>query len=161
MFAQSGANWMKVSILGVLVGGFVDIVSSMFAAVPFFVYARIILRPSHPIGRLPPHAVSDAIRANILLYSAQVIIGLLCSILGGYVAAAIARRHERLNGTLSSYLCVSLGTVSMFVGLTRDPIWLQTLLLITGPVMAFMGGDLRLRQRLARAAKSGNSAVGA
>lgn len=143
---------MKVSVLGVVVGGFVDVLSSVLAAVPFVVYATILLKPSHPTGRLPPHAVSDAIRANILLYSAQILVGLLCSILGGYVAAAIATRHERLNGALSSWLCTILGVVEMVSGLARDAMWLQVLMLLLTPIFALGGGELRLRTLRARGA---------
>jgi len=115
---------MKVSILGVLVGGVVDVVTSVLGA------------------------VSAAIHGNLPLYSAQLAVGLICSILGGYVAAAIAKRHERLNGTLSCYLCVGMGIVAMSLGLERDPRWIQFLMLAASPALAFVGGDLRLRRRL-------------
>jgi hypothetical protein len=139
---------MKVSIFGVLVGGVVDVVTSVLGGLPFALYSTFKLDPSQRVGTHSSEAVSAAIHGNIPLYSAQLAVGLLCSILGGYVAAAIAKRHERLNGTLSCYLCVGMGIVVMSLGLERDPLWLQFLMLVASPALAFVGGDLRLRQRL-------------
>jgi len=140
---------MKVSILGVLVGGVVDVVASVLGGLPFALYSTFKLSPSQRMGLHSSEAVSAAIHANLPLYSAQLAVGLLCSILGGYVAASIAKRHERLNGTLSCFLCVSMGIPIMLLGLESDPRWVQFLMLVASPVLAFVGGDLRLRQRLA------------
>ena len=139
---------MKVSILGVLVGGVVDVVTSVLGGLPFALYSTFKLDPSQRVGPHSSEAVSAAIHGNLPLYSAQLAVGLLCSILGGYVAAAIAKRHERLNGTLSCYLCVGMGIVAMSLGLERDPRWIQFLMLAASPALAFVGGDLRLRRRL-------------
>ena len=139
---------MKVSILGVFVGGVVDVASSVLAGLPFALYSTFKLDPSKRIGPHSSEAVSAAIHANVPLYFAQLMVGLLCSVLGGYVAAAIAKRHEHLNGTLSCYLCVIMGIVGMILGLGKDPLWLQGLMLVASPALAFAGGDLRLRQRL-------------
>lgn len=65
----------------------------------FALFSTFKLDASQRIGPHSSEAVSAAIHANVPLYSARLIVGLLCSILGGYVAAAIAKRHERLNGT--------------------------------------------------------------
>jgi hypothetical protein len=138
---------MKVSIPGVLIGGLVDVVSSVIAGLPFALYVALKLDPSQRIGPHASQAVTAALRANFPLYSAELLTGLLCSVLGGYVAAAIAKRQEHLNGTLSSWLCVGLGITTMFLGLSREPVWLGILLLLASPVCAFVGGDLRLRQR--------------
>jgi hypothetical protein len=152
MIVHLGAGLMKISVFGVLVGGVVDVASSVVAGLPLALYSTFRLDPSQRIGPRASEAVSAAIHANVPLYVAQLIIGFLCSILGGYVAALIAKRHERLNGTLSCYLCVCMGVVAMFLGLEKDPYWLQFLLLISSPALAFVGGDLRLRQRLAKSA---------
>ena len=140
---------MKVSIFGVLVGGVVDVVSSVLGGLPFALYSTFRLAPSQRVGPHSSDAVSAAIHGNLPLHSAQLAVGLLCSILGGYVAAAIAKRHERLNGTLSCYLCVGMSIPVMLLGLDKDPLWLQAILLIASPATAFLGGDIRFRQRLA------------
>jgi hypothetical protein len=143
---------MKVSIAGVLIGGVVDVVSSLLAGIPFALYFASKVDPSQRVGPRASEALSAAMHANVALYSVDLVVGLICSALGGYVAAAIAKRNERLNGTLSCYLCVALGVALLLLGLDKDPRWLQLLLLIASPVLAFVGGDLRLRQRLAHTA---------
>jgi|HubBroStandDraft_6_1064221.scaffolds.fasta_scaffold294069_2 hypothetical protein len=111
---------MKVSIFGVLVGGVVDVVTSVLGGLPFALYSTFKLDPSLRVGPHSSEAVSAAIHGNLPLYSAQLAVGLLSSILGGYVAAAIAKRHERLNETLSCYLCVGMGIVVMSLGLEHE-----------------------------------------
>jgi hypothetical protein len=138
---------MKISVLGVLVGGVVDVVSSILAELPFSLY--VAFKAVNAAQRVGPHAseaVSTALHASTPLHLVELFVGALCSVLGGYVAATIAKRHERLNGTLSCYLCVGVGVLSMVVGLSKDPLWQQALLLLASPAFGFVGGDLRLRQ---------------
>lgn len=142
---------MRVSILGVAVGGIVDVVLSVLLGLPLALYSTLKLSPSQRMGPHASEAVSTAIHSNLWLYCAQLVIGLACSLLGGYVAAAIAKRHERFNGTLSCYLCVFLGILGIVLGLSKDPLWLQALLFASSPALGFVGGDLRLRRRLAKA----------
>ena len=47
--------------------------------------------------------------ASTLLFISSPILGGLCSVLGGYVAARIAKHDELLKGELSSILCVASG----------------------------------------------------
>jgi hypothetical protein len=139
---------MKVSVIGILAGGFVDVVSSFLAGIPFTLYVRSRLEPSQRVGPHAAAAVSAATHASMPLYVTSLLIGLVCSALGGFVAASIAERHERLNGALSCWLCVTLGVAVMASGLAKDPLWQQMLLILASPVCAFLGGDLRRRQRL-------------
>lgn len=139
---------MKVSILGVLVGGIVDVVSSVVLGLPLAVYMAFTVPMEFRTGPHASAAISAAMKGNHALYVAQLAIGLLCSALGGYIAALIAKRRERLNGILSCWLCISMGIVGMALGLEKDPLWQQILLLVASPIMAFVGGDLRLRQRM-------------
>jgi hypothetical protein len=141
---------MKISVLGVLVGGGVDVVSSVLAGLPFSLYMAIKIDPAQRVGPHASEAVSAVLHASAPLHLVELLVGLLCSILGGYVAAAIAKSHERLNGALSCYLCVGIGILSMAVGLSKDPLWQQALLLFASPAFAFVGGDLRLRQVTSR-----------
>lgn len=139
---------MKLSILGVLVGGLVDVSSSFILGLTVAVYVALKVPLEQRVGPQANAAVTSAIHGNHLLYFSELLIGLLCSAFGGYVAAAIAKRHERLNGTLSCYLCVSLGIVLLAFHLQHEPLWQQFMLLAASPLMAFIGGDLRFRQRM-------------
>ena len=97
----------QVSVIGVLVGAVTDIVSTNLFVLPVAVYVTL----THGIVHLPQPqqqaATIAAIQANVPLYTATMVIGCGCSVLGGYVAAWIAKRSELLNGGLSAFLCVS------------------------------------------------------
>ncbi|MCG2641381.1 hypothetical protein ACFPFP_18750 [Bradyrhizobium sp. GCM10023182] len=71
-------------------------------------------------------------------------LGGLCSVLGGYVSARIARHDEVLNGALASILCVGLGIYAAARG--TGHLWLDILYLPLGPALAALGGYLRSRQ---------------
>lgn len=130
---------MKISIPAVLVGGVVDVVSSAICLTAFMSYEISKVAPSQRIGHDWTKPISTAADTNVLLHLAY----LLCSMVGGYVAAVIAKRHEHLNGALASWLRVGLGTLGMLI----TPTWLDPFMLVGTPVCAFVGGDLRLRVR--------------
>ncbi|MGA2649220.1 MAG: hypothetical protein ABSF28_01795 [Terracidiphilus sp.] len=137
----------SVSIKGVLIGGIVDIVSSFVLGIPFAIYAIASVYLSH----LPPDKVGPAVSAvlggNSPLYWGQVFVGMCCSVLGGYVAAWIAGHHERLNGTLSAFLCVSLGIFAIAASKDSHPMYVQILLLAAGPALGLLGGYMRYKQK--------------
>ena len=64
----------------------------------------------------PATAIMSLVHADTTLHSIQLALGLACSILGGYVAARIAKNGEVLNGALSSFLCILLGIYSAASG---------------------------------------------
>jgi len=140
----------KVSVKGVLVGGTVDVVTSMLLGIPFALYARTTLNLSHiPRGQVGI-AVAAVIRGSAPLYIGELLTGLTCSALGGYVAAWLAGHDELLNGALSSILCLTLGVVTIGWGNDANPLWAQLLLLLASPAMGVVGGALMRRRRHAR-----------
>jgi hypothetical protein len=141
---------MKVSIKAVLIGGVVDVVSSVVLGLPFALYAILKVDLSHTPNARASAAVTAAIHGNVPLYVAQLLVGLACSVLGGYVAAWLAKHDELLNGSLSSVLCVALGIYTISTGKDSNPHWLQVLLLIASPLLALLGGDLMRRLRRSR-----------
>ena len=140
----------RLSILGVAVGGAVDILATNVASLPIVIYA------STQIGLLSiPKAEQTAalmayLKGNFALYALLTVLGCLCSVLGGYVAALIARRAELLNGAASAFLCVGLGIWTMVQGNEQVPTWLHVLLLPLSPGLGALGGYLRARQVRAR-----------
>jgi uncharacterized membrane protein YfcA len=140
-------NVGAVSFKGVIIGGIVDVVASVVLGLPFAIYtvSRLDLSviPKNQVGT----TVTAAIHANVPLYVGQLLVGLACSVLGGYVAAWLAKRHELLNGALSSFLCVILGVYVLASGQDSNPHWLQACLLAASPALALVGGDLMRRQR--------------
>jgi hypothetical protein len=136
----------KISIKGALVGGIVDVVSSVVLTMPISIYEVAKLSLSHtPKDQLGSMAAS-ALHGNASLYAMQLAIGLCCSMLGGYVAARIAGHDELLNGAASATLCVVLGLFTIGFGMDSNPVWAQLLLLVASPAFGFLGGYMRIRQ---------------
>jgi uncharacterized membrane protein YfcA len=137
----------KVSAKGVLIGGIVDVVTSFVLGFPFTIYAMSKLDLSHLSSAQMQTALTTAIHNNVPLYAAQLLVGLACSVLGGYVAARLAKREELLNGALSSFICVVLGVYMVASGNDSTPHWLQALMFIASPALALLGGYLMQRSR--------------
>ena len=78
---------------------------------------------------------------------ATFVTGASASILGGYVAAWLAKHDELLNGAFSAYLCVALGLIGM-VTVTASPAdrLLEVAMMPLSPALGLFGGYLRLRQ---------------
>lgn len=132
----------KISIKGIAIGGVVAVVSAVLLDIPvsLYVLARVDFR------HLPPEriqaAVTAASHAHPGIHTLEMLLGLAGSLLGGYVAALIARHDALLNGALSSWLFVSLGIFSLARGLSSDPVTTQVVLLAASPVCALLGGFL-------------------
>jgi hypothetical protein len=77
----------------------------------------------------------------------QLSVGSVCSVLGGYIAAWLSKHDELLNGTLSSYLCISIGILAISFGKDPHPLIVQLALLTSSPFLSLLGGYLRLRQK--------------
>jgi hypothetical protein len=134
----------RVSVKAVLIGGIVDIVASLVIGLLIALYAMC------KFGALTgPSAQATLARVNasVPLRLAQLAVGLLCSLLGGYVAGWVAKHDELLNAGLSAFLCVALGIWVILSGIASDPLWLQVLLLVASPGLAVVGGELRRRHR--------------
>ena len=141
---------VKVSLKGVLIGGIVDILSSSLLAVPFAVYALSKVDLAHTPKDQLGHALAAVSLGTPWLYAMQLLVGLACSVLGGYVAACLAKHDELLNGTLSSLLCLAVGFYSIAFGKDSHALWVQFLMLVAAPICGFFGGYLRVQQRRVR-----------
>jgi hypothetical protein len=133
---------MRVSIKGAVIGGIVDVVASSILGVPLAMFAMARVNASH----LPPDQASAAVMALIHadpgLRAAQFLLGGLCSVFGGYLAAWIAKHDEVLNGAGSSFLCVALGVYPLIAGTTAvDTV--HIVLLVVSPALGALGGYLR------------------
>jgi hypothetical protein len=144
----------QVSSIGVLIGAVTDIVATNLFTLPIGACVMIaggILNV--PKGQQQA-ATLAALHANVVLYGAVMLIGGACSILGGYVAAWIAKRSEMLNGALSSFLCVAFALYAIVTGKADEPLWLAICMLPISPALGAAGGYLRRagRQRAPKAA---------
>ncbi|MES5483025.1 hypothetical protein QMZ05_09725 [Bradyrhizobium sp. INPA03-11B] len=131
----------RVSFKGVAIGNVVDIVTSNVVMVPVMIYVLA----SPPTGSPPgPGSIQEAFERSHVFLAASSILGGLCSILGGYVSARIAKHEEILNGALSSILCTSFGIFTLVNGIGH--FWLHLLYLLLSPALGAFGGYLRSRQ---------------
>lgn len=131
-----------VSVKAVLIGGVVDVASSLALAIPFAICEAMYRHFASSVNRANPGPAST----NPLLHLAGVFVDSCCSVFGGYIAARLAKHHELLNGALSAYLCTMLGTILLATRMDHHPIYIQILLIASGPLLALIGGYLRLRQ---------------
>ena len=137
----------RISIKGVVIGGLTDVFLSFLLGMALIVLLFVLRIPRDEIHA----AISAASRQQGMLWDVQLGIGFLCSALGGFVAARIARRNELLNGVLSSFLCISIGLFVIATSEGRHPVALQLVLLAASPLVSLLGGYLRLRWRLSQA----------
>lgn len=138
----------KISIKAVIVGGLVDIISTNVFELPLMVYMIFVLLKSGVPQDQVHEALMESFQSNSLLYASGMVIGIFCSVLGGYVSARIAKHDEVLNGALASFLCVSIGLYSLTTSLGSSdiPLWQHLVSLVLSPIVAGFGGYLRLLQ---------------
>lgn len=136
---------MKISLKGVVGGGVTDVVLSGLLGIPLSIYviasSGLSQAPKDQLGI----AVVRAIHSSAGLFAAQLLIGLSCSVIGGYVAARLAKQDEVLNGLLASWLCVGIGVYSLASGKSAEPLLLHLALIAVTPVCYWAGAFLRVR----------------
>ncbi len=138
----------KVSLLGVFVGGIVDIVATNILSLPFAIYMLTRYDLVHAANMQVAYVA--AIHSNLGLYVVSGSIGFAGSVIGGYVAAWIAKHDELLNGILSSWLCVATGIWAVVAGKASVSLGEYMILFVLGLAAALLGGYLRMLQNRAR-----------
>jgi hypothetical protein len=135
----------RISFPGFIVGSIVDIVASNI----WGVFAMIYVVAHYQLTRLPATEMTNQVlsifKNDPAVFSLNLVCGGLCSILGGYVGAWIAKHDEILNGTLSCVLCVLSGIYGIATSLSSVTI-LSVLSLIISPALCAFGGYLRWLQ---------------
>jgi hypothetical protein len=136
----------KVSVKGILAGGITDVGLTMILGMPLAIYATLEVALAHtPKDHM--HSAVAAIMHRPAIFATGMLIGFGCSVLGGYVAARLAKHDELLNGCLSAFLCVASGIWVATTHQNSDPIWQQIIELVASPILGLLGGYLRLRQK--------------
>ncbi|OGG44151.1 hypothetical protein A2841_00395 [Candidatus Kaiserbacteria bacterium RIFCSPHIGHO2_01_FULL_48_10] len=137
----------KISWKAIIIGAVIDVVGTNVASIFFFSY----IITQYSLSSLPSEQyvakIQEIILHNPVLFGISFLIGAGFSVLGGYVAAWIAKRNELLNGALSSFLCVLSGLAGLFMALNPSvPIILEILSIPLSPALGFLGGYIRKRQ---------------
>lgn len=137
----------RVSLKGVLIGSVVDTVGSTLGGLALV----MVVAASPAVAALPAdgrgQVIHDLIVQRPALYLTGFLIGTVCSIIGGYVAARIAGRDEILNGALSSFLCIGLGIYELVQPAGGQTPLIHILEFVASPTLGALGGYLRDLQR--------------
>lgn len=123
-----------------------DVFASSFLGAVSVVVVLLILSIAHTPPDRAPQVTAQIVHGNPWFIGAQIVIGGGCSLLGGYLAARLARHDEELNGALSSIVSVGSGLVAIAAGHDPQQLMLQILILPVKPMLGFAGGYLRRRQ---------------
>lgn len=122
----------RISLKGIAIGNVTDIAATYVVMMPLMVYLSL------SSGKPP----AEILKQSTVYYS-YAILGGLCSVLGGYVSARIAKHDELLNGALSSILCVGGGMYAVISGGAADDLLMHLLFLPLSPALGALGGSLR------------------
>jgi hypothetical protein len=94
----------KSVIRGIVIGNLTDVAATIVFGLPLAIYAILTVH----VARIPPEnarsAFSVLFHEGSILYFSQLLVGVGCSVLGGYVAGRIARCNEVTAGIFSSLL---------------------------------------------------------
>jgi hypothetical protein len=137
----------QFSLKGVALGGVVDIVATNLLALPVVILAGLQANVAALPKEEQTRAVIDTLQGTPSLYATQLVLGALASILGGYVAAKVAKRGPLLNGALSAFLCVGSGVYTMIARTDTMGPWSHAGFLILSPVLGAFGGWLWERRQ--------------
>lgn len=135
----------KRSLIGVLVGGVTNIAAANLLNFPIGVYVMTTTGVLDLPSAVRKAVYLDALHANPALFALSLMTWALTSILGGYVAARIARENEIIVGALSSWTCIALAANSLVQGLSGQPMWQFLVWLPGSPVLGALGGYVTRR----------------
>ena len=144
----------RISIKGVLLGAITELATTNILPILFIIFVEAKYGLGGLRGDQLQRAVNDTIHHSIFLYTVQFSIPAGSSVLGGYIAALIAKRDELLNGALSSCLFVGIGVYTMFADKASSSL-LGNVELIAAPILGLFGGYLVLIQKRARRQSGG------
>jgi hypothetical protein len=134
----------KISWKAVITGGIVDIVATNVFVFPLIVYVMV----THNLVETSAEnssVVLDYIQADLGLHFLALILGSSASVLGGYVAARMAKHDILLNAALASFICV-IGIIAGFA-LGSVTLLLFLLYLVLNPLLTMFGGYILLWQK--------------
>lgn len=137
----------KISLPGMLVGGVADIVVTNALMIPVIIAAAHRLDVASVASERVTPLVMDMMRGDPSLLVASFLGWSAASVLGGYLAATIAKRSYVWNGALSAYLSVatSLYALVMHEGGTM-PLWQHLAFVPLSPAFGALGGWIVARR---------------
>jgi uncharacterized YccA/Bax inhibitor family protein len=136
-----------LSPLAVIVGSVVDVALSAILGILLGLYVVASRGWSQVPADQLSRALVAAMHQDLSLHAAQLAIGFGCSVLGGFVAASIAKQRRLYNGVLASWLCVGIGIFSQLPDFTRASlVWRLATVALT-PACYLAGAYIRTKIR--------------
>ncbi len=136
----------QISPKAVIVGSLFDIIGTQLLLLVLII---VVCAPTFAnSGARPDAAEIHALLESSAFYQfGSRIVGVLISVVAGYIAAAIAKRSELLNGALSSVLCIALGVYTVLSGASGHSLLTVALDVILAPLLGMFGGYLRAARK--------------
>jgi hypothetical protein len=132
-----------ISVVAIVVGGVADTVLSALLGIPFVIYIIASRGLSHVPKDQLQSAVLAAIHSEPTLRLTQLAIGFGCSVLGGFIAASIAKERRLLNGVLASWLCLGMGIYSAARGTSGETPTIHAAMIAVTPLCYLFGAWLK------------------
>lgn len=132
----------RISLKGVVIGNITDIVLTSIVVPLVTMYILI----SSGAAQDAASSATQAVMASDVFWVSSSLLGALCSVLGGYVSARIAKHDDVLNGALSSILCVGLSVYALVSGNAGGHVGLHLVFLPLSPILGAVGGYLISRR---------------
>ncbi len=135
----------KISFLGIITGATIVVIGTNIWSFLILLLVLFLLL----FGQLTPsshylwNGVIRLLNLGDRFFPINLIVGSLFSILGGYIAAHIAKHDEILNAALSSFLYIILGIITVIICCRSASFFL---LFLINPILTMSGGFLRLKQ---------------
>jgi hypothetical protein len=139
----------RLSLKAAIIGGIVDILST-YLLVVVAVFVFILVRGFVSAGHPPPQDLNDMVLRSVQsgpIHMLLICLGCLCSVLGGYVAARIAKHDELVNGAASAWLCVLIGLFGFASAQDGGQIVRHIASEVAAPLLGLFGGYIRLFQK--------------
>jgi hypothetical protein len=134
---------VRVSFVAVVLGGITACVASTILTLPFVIYVMVKYDPLHA----PEGSAARAFSVYSIGWLYALAIGFGCSVVGGYIAARVAKHDELLNGLLSSFLSIAIGIYPVVSSWHSQSAFAGIFSLLAAPAFALLGGYLRQTQK--------------
>lgn len=130
----------KISLNAILVGALADHIASLLVAAISIIYLIVKYHPPLTTETVP--GTLNLFFTDPVLLTVSLILGGFADILGGYIAAKIAKRNYLLNAFLTSFLCVLLNLSES----DKIPFMFTLIGVIGTPILTTIGGYICLVQ---------------
>jgi hypothetical protein len=131
----------RISLTAFFLGNLCDMLLTVAGSAAIVLYTQAHVR--HP-GMSPHdvHAAALALRAHGTLRILSYAVGVVASLIAGFIGGRLGRPHSLLNGVLSDTIFFCLGLMILATHSSRDPIPLQFGLIALSVAAAALGGGL-------------------